>query len=40
MVQERLGHSTTALLFNVYGHLFPRGDVTAELAAADRQFFG
>jgi integrase len=40
VVQERLGHSSIVMTLDVYGHLFPRGDVTAELAAADRQFFG
>jgi integrase len=35
-VQERLGHSTVVLTSDRYGHLFPRGDDTAELAAAER----
>jgi integrase len=33
IVQERLGHVMT---MDVYGHLFPRGDDSAELAAAER----
>jgi integrase len=35
-VQERLGHSTVVLTSDRYGHLFPRGDDGAELAAAER----
>src|SRR5262249_31102652 len=35
-VQERLGHSTVVLTSDRYGHLFPRGDDSAELAAAER----
>jgi integrase len=40
VVQERLGHSTVVLTLDRYGHLFPRGDDTAELAAAEAQLFG
>jgi integrase len=36
VVQERLGHHSIALTLDVYGHLFPRGDDSAELAAAER----
>jgi integrase len=36
IVQKRLGHSTIAMTLDIYGHLFPRGDDTAELAAAER----
>ena len=36
VVQERLGHATIALTMDRYGHLFPRGDDGAELAAAER----
>jgi integrase len=36
VVQERLGHSTIAMTMDTYGHLFPRGDDAAELAAAER----
>lgn len=35
VVQERLGHATIAMTMDVYGHLFPRGDDAAELAAAE-----
>jgi integrase len=40
VVQERLGHSTIAMTMDVYGHLFPRGDDTAELEAAAQSLFG
>jgi integrase len=36
MVQERLGHSSIMMTMDVYGHLFPRGDDSAELEAAER----
>lgn len=36
VVQERLGHSSVVMTLDVYGHLFPRGDDLAELAAAER----
>lgn len=39
-VQERLGHSTIAMTLDRYGHLFPRGDDAAELAAAESALFG
>lgn len=35
VVQERLGHATIALTMDRYGHLFPRDDDGAELAAAE-----
>jgi len=35
VVQERLGHSTIVMTLDRYGHLFPRGDDAAELAAAE-----
>jgi len=35
VVQERLGHSSITMTMDVYGHLFPRGDDGAELAAAE-----
>jgi integrase len=35
LVQARLGHSSIAVTMDTYGHLFPRGDDTAELAAAE-----
>ena len=31
VVQERLGHSSIMMTMDVYGHLFPRGDDSAEL---------
>ena len=36
VVQERLGHSSITMTLDTYGHLFPRGDDTAELAEAER----
>jgi len=38
LVQERLGHTTITMTMDVYGHLFPRGDDGAELAAAEKAF--
>jgi integrase len=38
MVQERLGHATFAITMDTYGHLFPRNDEGAELAAAEKAF--
>ncbi len=40
VVQERLGHSSITMTMDVYGHLFPRGDDFAELAAAERALLG
>jgi integrase len=37
VVQERLGHSSIVMTMDRYGHLFPRGDDAAELAAAEQQ---
>jgi integrase len=34
MVQQRMGHASIVITMEVYGHLFPRGDDGAELAAA------
>jgi integrase len=36
VVQARMGHSTIGMTADVYGHLFPRGDDSAELAAAEK----
>src|ERR1700722_7755082 len=36
VIQERLGHSSIMMTMDVYGHLFPRGDDSAELEAAER----
>jgi integrase len=38
MVQERLGHASITMTMDTYGHLFPRGDDGAELAAAEKAF--
>jgi integrase len=35
-VQQRLGHSTIVMTADTYGHLFPRGDDSEELATAER----
>lgn len=40
VVQDRLGHSTIAMTMDTYGHLFPRGDDTDELAAAEKALLG
>ncbi|WP_309486572.1 site-specific integrase [Sinorhizobium sp. 8-89] len=39
-VQERLGHSSIQMTLDTYGHLFPRGDDSDELAAAERSLLG
>ena len=36
----RLGHASIQITADRYGHLFPRGDDSAELAAAERAFLG
>jgi integrase len=38
MVQVRLGHASVQMTADVYGHLFPRSDDGAELAAAEKMF--
>jgi integrase len=38
VVQERMGHSSIQITADRYSHLFPRGDDSAELAAAERTF--
>jgi integrase len=40
MVQARLGHASIQMTADTYGHLFPSSDDGAELAAAERAFFG
>ena len=40
IVQERMGHSAITITMDRYGHLFPRGNDTAQLAAAGRKLFG
>ena len=36
VVQARMGHSSIQITADRYGHLFPRGDDSAELAAAEK----
>jgi integrase len=38
VVQGRLGHASIQMTADRYGHLFPRGDDAAELAAAEKAF--
>ena len=38
VVQARLGHASIQMTADTYGHLFPRGDDGAELAAAEKVF--
>ena len=38
VVQARLGHASIQMTADSYGHLFPRGDDGAELAAAEHAF--
>jgi integrase len=38
LVQARMGHASIQMTADLYGHLFPRGDDGAELAAAERAF--
>jgi integrase len=40
VVQARLGHASIQMTADTYGHLFPRGDDGAELAAAEQAFLG
>ena len=40
VVQARMGHASITMTADVYGHLFPRGDGRAELAAAETAFLG
>ena len=40
VVQARLGHASIQMTADTYGHLFPRGDDGAELAAARKPFWG
>jgi integrase len=39
-VQERLGHSSITITYDRYGHLFPRGDDTKEIDAAELRVVG
>jgi integrase len=38
VVQARMGHSSIQITADRYGHLFPRNDDSAELAAAEKAF--
>jgi integrase len=38
LVQARLGHASIQMTADRYGHLFPRGDDGAEMAAAEKAF--
>jgi integrase len=40
LVQARLGHASIQMTADRYGHLFPRGDDGAEMAAAEKAFLG
>jgi integrase len=40
VVQQLLGHSSTVMILDRYGHLFPRGDDRAELTASARALLG
>jgi integrase len=40
IAQARLGHASITMTADTYGHLFPRGDDRAELAAAEKAFLG
>jgi integrase len=40
VVQERLGHQSIVMTMDVYGHLFPRGDDSEKLAAAEKSLLG
>jgi integrase len=40
VVQERLGHASITETLDTYGHLFPKGDDSAELATAAERLFG
>jgi integrase len=39
-VQVRMGHATLAMTMDTYGHMFPRADHAAEIAAAEQALFG
>jgi integrase len=40
VVQHRLGHSSIQMTGDRYGHLFPSGDTSAEMAAAEKSLIG
>jgi len=35
VIQERLGHSSITITFDLYGHLFPRANDSAEMEQAE-----
>lgn len=39
-VQMRMGHASIAMTLDTYGHLFPKGDTTSEVDAAERALLG
>jgi integrase len=39
-VQERMGHGSIVMTMDRYGHLFPRGDASSEIDAAERALLG
>jgi len=39
VVQTRLGHASSVMTLDVYGHLFPSDDDGTELTAAERSLF-
>ncbi|HET9718299.1 MAG TPA: hypothetical protein VFP60_19185 [Pseudolabrys sp.] len=39
-VQQLMGHSSIVITLDLYGHLFPRGNDRAELAAAEAALWG
>ena len=40
VAQERLGHASIQMTYDRYGHLFPKGDTTSEVDAAERFLLG
>jgi len=38
-VSRRIGHPKASITLDIYGHLFPRSDDSAELAKASRALF-
>jgi integrase len=39
-LQHRPGHASIKMTRDVYGHLFPQADATAEMEAVERAFLG
>lgn len=38
-VQTRMGHASIQMTLDVYGHIFPRNDIGAEMAVAEAKFY-